>query len=82
MDAGLRCGSCRFYVMAVSTRAPGPTGVGRCHRYPPVWVLAGDGVARDVEFPPVEVEQWCGEWRAVTAPAARELRPAGASRRG
>ena len=65
MDADHSCRTCSYFVMTIAAQAPRVTDVGRCHRYPPVWVPNADGMLRDVEFTPVQIDQWCGEWRPL-----------------
>lgn len=47
------CGNCMFFL--ASERV---TGTGSCRRFPPVVSPVSDG-----EFPAVNHEEWCGEWK-------------------
>lgn len=57
--SGQKCGNCLF--RCSGTELEQRLGVGRCKRYPPVYVGVGSG---NPVRPTIDSEDWCGEWVA------------------
>ena len=58
-----RCETCRFWVYS------GPVleaAVGRCHRYPPIFLYDRAG------HQPAHAADWCGEWQGFETPEDRQ----------
>lgn len=66
MHADSACESCQFW-RRLSGAFDEPTGLGLCHRYPPI--LPPDRYANYGEWlqPHTDSSQWCGEYRAGAA---------------
>ena len=59
------CGNCRFWEREESGRSSG-----WCQRYPPQPVAAGDSmdVQNWCQFPWVDEDEWCGEFKSRLPP--------------
>lgn len=54
-----RCGGCRFFQN---------TETGQCRKYAPKPVVAIDDVAIGWDWPPIDKDQWCGEFEPLAKP--------------
>lgn len=58
MDSDKRCANCRF-AQAVWLHQ---TQELQCRRHAPIYLIGGDAYGRTTVWPPVTIQDSCGEW--------------------